>query len=107
MDKYKVKEQVMCRVETRANNTKAIFSRYLTADENPKLEDRQFEVIAVKKFCPGSEYHMYTIVIDDDMVGWEIGEFHIQYQKINSKFKGRKFWDLTEEFMKPAPKDSK
>lgn len=107
MNKYKVKDKVVCQVELRSNNIKAIFSRHLLPEETPKFENRQFEIISIQQTYPGSEHNMYTIAIDDDMIGWEISAFHIEHQKVDPKFKGKKFWDLTEEFLKPLPKEFK
>jgi hypothetical protein len=107
MNKYKVKDLVNCQVETRINGTKAIVSKHLPPEELSKLEIKQFEIIAVQNIYPDSTYHMYTIVIDDDMVGWMISEFHIRHQKVDIKFKNKRFWELTEEFIQPISTDSK
>jgi hypothetical protein len=104
MIKYKVKDIVLCQVEIRKNGDKAILSRILGPEEQIKLESQQFEIIAINQIYPESLYHMHTILVEDNMIGWIIGKFHTQHYKINQSFYGKKFWDLTEEFMQPVLK---
>lgn len=102
---FKVKDHIICQVETRTNGTKAVLSRKVEDKDKLKLESREFEIIATQPAYPGAEEKIYTIAIDDNMVGWIIGEFHIEHWKVNPKFKGRRFWDLYAEFMEPISKE--
>lgn len=93
--KFKVKDIVSCQVETRDNNFKAVVSG---PTERP-TETKQFEIIGIKPSYPGAECYIYTILVPDDYLGWMVGDFRIKYEDIDPKFKGKKFWDVTEEYM--------
>lgn len=95
--KFKVGEIVSCEVETRKNGTKAIVSRFI--EEEITIEIKQFQIIHIAPCFPESEHNMYTLLIPDDYLGWHINDFHIKHQDIDPKLKGKKFWDLTEEYI--------
>lgn len=100
MKKYKVGDMILCSVETRKSGKRAIFARELANKEIlPKFEEKKFEIVAMEPIYSGSSDMMYTIVVDDDMIGWEIGQFHIVYKHIEAKFAGKKFWDITARFI--------
>lgn len=100
--KFKVKEIVSCEVEIRKSGVKAVV--YGPIDKTVKTETQQFQVIAARQAYPGSEDNVYTILIPDDFLGWNINAFHIQHYKINPSFNGKRFWDVTEEYMKKDKK---
>lgn len=94
--KYKVGDIVSCQVETRKSGTKAVVARHLE-EPLPKLETKLFEIITIN--IVAEDLYSYVILIADDMLGWTISEWHILHQKVDPKFKGKKFYELTEEFI--------
>lgn len=98
--KYKIGNKVVCQVGTRSSGRKYVFAKtLLKGDPIPKLEQKVFEIIAID---PVQE--SYMILVDDDMLGWNIGEWHIIYRNIDPKFKNKKFYELMEEFIIKAGK---
>lgn len=95
--KFKIKELVLCEVETRKNGTKAVVSRPI--GDEIITESKQFQIIAITPVSALSEDKIYTIVLPDDYLGWNINEFHIKHQDVDPKFRGKKFWDVTEEYI--------
>lgn len=93
--KFKIKEIVSCRVETRDNKMKAVVS----APTQRPTETKQFEIIATKLPYNDAEYYIYSILIPDDYLGWTINGFHTKHNGVDLKFIGKKFWDITEEYM--------
>lgn len=92
--KYKINDNVLCDVEIRPNGKYVVNKELL---ENAQLEEdkpRTFKIIAKDKVS-----ELYTILIDDDLVGWYINDFHIKHQEISPKFKGLKFFDIHEYYI--------
>jgi hypothetical protein len=101
MQAFKVGQIVKCQVETRKSGKKAIFARALLPEEEmPKLEEKEFEIIAIEHIKGENPYDIYSIVIDEDMIGWRIGAFKIEHEGVNIKHNGKKFFDITETFFK-------
>lgn len=40
----------------------------------------------------------YMILIEDDMVGWVVTDFHILHMEVDSKYRGKKFFDVNETY---------
>ena len=38
----------------------------------------------------------YMLLIDDDMVGWNVSDFHIIHMDVDEKYKGKRFYDVSE-----------
>jgi hypothetical protein len=97
----KIGDKIICQIETRKSGQQSIFARALNDKETmPKLEEKEFEIIAIQPLYKGSEHKLYTIAIDDNMLGWTVGKFKIEHQGVDPKFLGKKFWELTESFFK-------
>lgn len=41
----------------------------------------------------------YIIIIDDDIIGWNINSFHIKHWDVDKKYLGKKFYDIYEQFI--------
>lgn len=90
--KYKIGDMVWVQTEIRKNGKKYVLTRF-PEDEN-KLEKAKFQIIGVDPMMES-----YRLVIDDEMIGWEISNFHIEYENVPKGFKGKKFWDITESYI--------
>lgn len=72
--------------------------KVLPKDSEDFFEIKSFEIIA--KYLLHKELNpYYMILIDSDMVGWNISSSHIMYYDIDQKFLGYKFYDVTEDFI--------
>jgi hypothetical protein len=97
--KYKIGDRAICKFELRADGTKRILSR--EPDKTSKIGQDNYLIAAIN-----NDY--YTIIIDDNMIGWNISKFHIKYQNIDDKLLNKKFYDVTEEMILGlAPKKKK
>lgn len=83
---------VTCRIETRPNGRKYVLAR--EPDSKSILSHGEFEIIIVH-----SKLETYTIVLPDDFVGWVIDTFDLNHYHVDNKFFGKRFWDITEEFI--------
>jgi len=97
--KYNIGDFITCQVETRKNGKKSIFYRVLNKDETPNLSQEKFEVIGIQYYHDDPNYPTYKLVIPDDYIGWKVGKFHMEYQEINEKWLGKKFYEITNEFI--------
>lgn len=87
--KYKVGDWVICDVETFSNNKRKLL--LTTPKKDSTIEQLSFPIVAVDK-----SMETYKLVIDYDMTGWEISQFHIKYQNVDKKYLGKRFYDITE-----------
>ena len=90
--KYRVGDIVLCEVEVRASGHKYVLTRPPYDEKTVKL--KEFQIIR----CDPT-FNTYTILIDEDIIGWTIGEFHVQHMGIAKAFKNKKFWDVTEDYI--------
>lgn len=90
--KYKVGDKVVVRVEVPKEGAKRVLIREPKPDS--KIVEKTFTIV-IKHELEQS----YTIIIDDDMVGWYISVFHVKHNKVDEKYVGKKFYDVTEEFI--------
>lgn len=80
---------VQCNVETRADGKKYV----LTKDPiSKKLSSYWFQIVSTHN-------GLYKIILPDDYAGWVIGKFHIEYEGVAAGFIGKKFWDVTDQFI--------
>lgn len=66
---------------------------YLKPEKLKKEEyiEDEFLVVAIN-----TKLQYYTIIIHDNMVGWNINQFHTNYLDIPEKFLGKRFYDVFE-----------
>ena len=88
---YFVGDLVICGVEIRKNGGKAIINR-----EKPFtiLEPKAFQIVAKDPLMES-----YTVIVDDDMVGWIISKFHVEHWNVPKAFLGKKFFEVTENYI--------
>jgi len=55
---------------------------------------KEFLVLSV----PNYSNNCYTILIEDNMVGWTIDLTHLEYQGVSKKYLGKKFFDVSEDY---------
>jgi hypothetical protein len=90
--KYNVGDLVTCNTEVRKNGRKYILSR--PPEEDSILGNGAFQIVSKDETLKS-----YKIIIDSDMVGWQISVFHVQHEKVPMAFVGKNFWDVTEEYI--------
>ena len=90
--KYKIGDMVRCAVEIFSNG-----KRKLSIVEPKK--DSQIEIMSFPIVYVDNTMQLYKIIIEPDMTGWEISQFHINHYDIDPKFIGKKFYDITESLV--------
>jgi hypothetical protein len=90
--KYKVGDQVVVEVEVQKNGTKRIVNREALPDS--KIIEKIFPIAAFDETDQS-----YKIIVDEDIVGWTVSQFHIKHMKVNEKYLNKKFYDLAEQFI--------
>lgn len=92
MLKYKIGDCVIVNTETPPNKQKRILTREPTPDT--LLGSGSYQVVAKDELMK-----TYKIILDDDMLGWQISMFHIQHERVPVAFQGKKFYDVQETFV--------
>lgn len=90
--KYRVGDMLVVNTEVRPNGRRYVLVREPTPEA--ELGHGVFQVVAKDEVMM-----TYKIILDDDMVGWQISQFHIEHERVPKAFKGKKFWDLHEDFI--------
>lgn len=90
--KYKVGDQVVVRVEISKQGPKRIVIREPKSDS--KLIEKDFPIVI---YHPVEQ--TYTLIVDDDITGWTISAFQVKHNKVDEKYIGKKFYDVTEDFI--------
>lgn len=93
--KYKIKTRVVVKVEVPFSGNSKILTKEPAVDS--KVIEKEFIIVAVNEQC-----QLYTIIIDDNMNGWIISQFHIKHCNVNPKYLGKKFYDITEPYVLKA-----
>lgn len=90
--KYKVGDFVSLKIEVK-NNSK---SRILLPTDlvTSEVIEKYFAIISINYI---DKYYM--LLIDDDMIGWTINDWHIKYNDIDYKFLGKKFYEVNEQMI--------
>lgn len=91
--KYKIGDMIVCNTEKPPEGMKRLLLNREPSSDSV-LGSGSFQIVAKDEFM-----ETYKIIIDDDMVGWQIGEFHIEHEKVPAAFKGKKFYDIHESFV--------
>ncbi|CAB4196809.1 hypothetical protein UFOVP1290_329 [uncultured Caudovirales phage] len=89
---YKIGDHVSINVEYEKSGIKRILSR----------QPLKGSTIIVKIFPIVMLNHLeetYSIMIDDDMIGWTISNFHVENNGADKKFVGKKFYDVTDDMI--------
>jgi hypothetical protein len=91
--KYKIGDKVICEVEVQQDGKR----RLLIKDpvKTSKVTKQEFPIIHIDN---GTE--LYTILLDDDMVGWQISQWHVKYWDVAPKYVGKTFYDVPESIFK-------
>lgn len=90
--KYKIGDRITCNTETPPGGQKRILMREPSPDSI--LGSGSYQVVAKNELM-----NTYKIIIDDDMVGWQVSTFHVEYERVPAAFKGRKFYDVHASFV--------
>lgn len=90
--KYKVGDIVSLSVEIFDGRKRLLGSR--VAKEGAIVEEKLFPIVAIDE-----TQKTYKIIIDDDMLGWVISGFHINYQDVPKVFLGKRFYDIVESYI--------
>lgn len=67
----------------------------VTADYKEEHEVRPFTVLRV----PQKTNLHYMILVDEDIAGWNISEFHVLYMGVEAKYLNKKFFDIDEDYI--------
>lgn len=90
--KYNVGDVVTCNTETPVNKQKRIVVKIPSVDS--VLGSGHFQIVSKDE-----TNQTYKVIIENDMLGWDISMFHIQHEKVPVAFNGKKFYDVPEIFI--------
>ena len=60
---------------------------YYPENEQDQVEMNEFSIIG-----KNDSYSEYLVLLDSDMLGYTVSNFHILHSEVDSKYKGSKFW---------------
>jgi hypothetical protein len=87
--KYHVGDLISVKIKVQKNGRKSI--SYGNLSDGSTLEIKKFQVIGLNE-----SMKTYKIIIDDDMIGWQISQFHIDHEGVAKAFLGKRFYDISE-----------
>lgn len=90
--KYKVGDKVVVKVEVPKKGWKRILIKEPRL--NSEIISKTFPIATISEYL-----QTYTIIIDDDMLGWIIDGFHIVHCGVDRKFLGKKFYDIVDDLI--------
>ena len=90
--KYKVGDKVVVKVELQKSGSKRVLIREPLPDS--KIVEKAFPIVMLHQM-----EQSYTIIIDDDMLGWQISEFHVKHNKVDKSLIGNKFYDVVDDWI--------
>lgn len=94
---YRVGDKVICSIETRTNGYKYVTSRPPLPDY--VLMEEELQIIGIHRINEDCE-KIYVVLIPNDCIGFVISKFHIDHYNIPAAFLGKKFWELTEDWIR-------
>jgi hypothetical protein len=74
------------------------FERIVVKDYEEEHQLKLFEIIAVY-FVHKESPPSYMILIEPNMIGWNVSKSHQLYYDLNEGLLGRKFYDVTDDFI--------
>ena len=90
--KYKVGDTVSVAIEILDGKKKLLGLRNLA--QGSVLEIKDYPIVSINEF-----QGTYKLIIDDDVQGWIISKFHVQYEHVDNKYLGKKFYDVVELYI--------
>lgn len=90
--KYKIGDCIIVNTETPLGRQKRIMIGIPSVDS--VLGSGSYQIVAKDELM-----QTYKIILDDDMLGWQISQFHIEHEKVPVVFRGKKFYDIHENFV--------
>lgn len=89
---YKIGDHVSVNVEYEKSGIKRILSRQPLKDST--VIAKLFPIVMLNHL-----EETYSIMIDDDMIGWFISKFHVENNGADKKLIGKKFYDVTDDMI--------
>ena len=87
----KIGDQVSCYIDIHKSGRKSISA--IKTDQQEK-----FEIIGIYPCFSGSDHDYYSVLLPDDYLGWKIDKFNILFQKVDEKYLGKIFYDITTAY---------
>ena len=87
---HKIGSKVSCLV---LNKSKVYLGELVS---NLKLEPQSFEIVASEPLYTDSKDKLYTLLLEDNMVGWTFNKWHVEHWNINEKLLGKKFTQVSD-----------
>ncbi len=88
---YSIGEFIFCNIEI-LNEGKSKIS--FSPNKDSKIEKAEFLIVGVDEVA-----QTYKIILEDNMIGWNIGAWHVKHLDIDEKFLGKKFSDISESMI--------
>lgn len=89
---YSVGDEILCNIEVFHNGDKKISIR--EPQKNSVIEVMTFPIVSVDETT-----QTYKVIVPNDVSGWIISKFHIQFQHVSDKFMGKRFYDIAESLV--------
>lgn len=90
--KYQVGDMVECEVEIMKNKCRRLLIK--SPERGSELTTMYFPVVAIDETLESCK-----IIIEEDMPGWYITRFHIEFEDVDPSFMGAKFYDISESLI--------
>jgi hypothetical protein len=71
--------------------------KIVPSDYSGDFKIKSFEIIYKYKHYQDMPFY-YTLHVDNDMLGWTIGSWHLLHQEIDKKFLNCRFYEVSEGY---------
>lgn len=82
----------MVKVELQKSGVKRILMKEPLGDS--KIIEKAFHIAIVHP-----REQTYSIIIDDDIIGWTIGKFHVEHNHVDKSLVGKRFYDVNDDMI--------
>lgn len=97
---YAIGDTVICKVEVLQNGKKKM--SIIEPAVSSKTEEMNFLIIGIDH-----SIDLYKIAIPEEMPGWVVSKFHVEFHHVNKQHIGKKFYDIPESLILGKVKKNK
>jgi ribosomal protein S19 len=83
----KVGDKINCEVVTLPSGARKIVTK--PEDREYPITNQKFKILKVD-----TVNSLYSVAVDDDMIGWSLSEWHQLYWDIGKEYNGKKYFDV-------------
>ena len=89
---HKINQNVLVKVEVQKSGRKSVLTK--EPRKSSTVIEQLFKIVLINETC-----QLYSIVIDDDMLGCYLDTFHVAHCNLDKKYLGKKFVEINDSLI--------